>query len=344
VAGTHAVDTLLVSETAAPPVDGPERAATTGPEAPGRDPDPPPDRFVVPLPAPASRLLDGPRLTVARRSPTWHGLTWLKPQPQVNEDECELFVECAVDPDVAVTDGVPSPGLFLLAHLDAVNLGTRTRARHLLTLRVGPGGAVDVAASDVEPPPALAPALRDRDVYLLPAGWLDQCRIVAALKVGPHGDLTPHRRWTDAPVRLLSRGAAHGVPGLPNEVQRWPRGRLQTAAARFIMVRADSPEGLGRWQCLHRQRPPVVPGHRLIEVLVERDGAIDVAGTARALAGLTRVRTILPRLMTDGNEYILPAASYPYVRVEREYVAERRRWRRIRSSTRTLDAWHPEPA
>ncbi|MEU4643332.1 hypothetical protein [Micromonospora sp. NPDC023814] len=345
VAGAHAVDTPLVSEIAAPSVDGPERAATTGPEAPGPDADPPPDRFTVPLPAPASRLIDGPRLTEAQRSPTWHGLTWLKPQPQVNEDECELFVECAVDPDVAVTDGVPSPGLFLLAHLDAVGLGARTRARHLLTLRVGPGGAVDVAASDAEPPPALAPALRDRDVYLLPAGWLDRCRIVAALKVGSHGDLTPHRRWTDAPVRLLSRGAAHGVPGLPDEVQRWPRGRLQTAAARFIMVRADSPEGLGQWQRLHRQRPPVLPDHRLIEVLVDRDRAIDVAGTARALAGLTRVRTILPRLMTDGNEYILPVASYPYVRVEREYVAERRRWRRIRSSAiRTLDAWRPEPA
>ena len=343
--GAHAVNAGLGSGTAVAPVDGPKRAETTGPEAPGREADPPPDPFAVPLPVTTSRFIDGPRLTVAPRSSTWHGLTWLTPQPQVNEEACELFVECAVDPDVAVADGVPSPGLFLLAHLDAVSLSARTRAGHLLALRVGPGGAVDVAASEVEPPPALAPALRGRDVYVLPAGWLDRCRIVAALSVGPHGSLEPDRQWPEAPVHLLCRGAAHGVPGLPNEVQRWPRGRLHTATTRFIMVRADSPKGLGRWQRLHRQRPPALPGHRLIEVLVDRGRAIDVVGTARTLAELPRVRTMLPQLTADSTEHILPIASYPYVRVEREFVAEGREWRRIRPSAfRTLEAWRPEPA
>jgi hypothetical protein len=291
---------------------------------------------------PSSRFIDGPRLTVAERGAAWHGLTWLPQQPQVTEEECELFVECAVDPALAAADGIPSAHLFLLAHLDVLGLAARTRQAYLLVLRVGPGGAVDVGASEVVPPPALADALRTRDVYVLPAGWLDRCRIVGGLQVARGGRLEVPKGFPDLPVTLLSRGAAHGVPGLPNEVARWPSARLRTA---YLLVAENDPgSGLGAWQRLYLRRPPATDGLRLLMIGVERERAIDIAATAAALAALVPVRTILSNLLAAGAHHVLPVASYSYTTVQSEYRADRGRWRQAGLVGHpTLDRWHPAP-
>lgn len=315
--------------------------------SPERDENKPPDDdplYGLAPPVMSSRFIDGPRLTQAPRAAAWHGLTWLPPQPQVNAEQCDLFVESAADPGLAAA-GIPSANLFLLGHLDANRLALRTEHGYLLALRIDPGGAVDVAASEVTPPPALAAALRERDVYVLPAGWLDRCRLVAGLRVVRGGRLLPQNRFVDLPVTLLSRGAAHGIPGLPNEVQRWPHGGLRTTISRYVMVKEDSPDGLGPWQRLHQQRPPAVTGHRLLEVRVGRERAINVANTARALAGLSRVQTTLSQLLADRADHVVPVASYPYTQIEQEFRADRGSWQRIRSGgPRTLDAWCVAPS
>ena len=250
-----------------------------------------------------------------------------------------------VEPASAVEDGIPGP-----AALPPRVTSTRRRSLpgpvppFLLQLRVQPGGAIDIPASEVEPPAPLAAGLRFPDVYLVPAGWLEHSTIVRALAVDPAGRVTSGPDLANAPVHLLSRGAAHGVPGLPDEVQRWPSGRRNITAGRYILVSATMPDGLGRWQRLHRQQPAAMAGHRLVEVTIERDRAIDVAATARALVGLTRVRTILSRLTVDGIDMLLPVASYPHVRIVREFVPERGKWRRLPAPTaKTLEEWPTGP-
>ena len=282
----------------------------------------PPDR--------SSRIFDGPRLTTAAPSVVWHGLTWLPELPHVNEDECELFVACTTDPEFADSVGIPSANLFLLAHLDAARLGERTRDGSLLQLRVGPGGAIDVEASNVEPPPHLLAALRQPDVYVLPAGWLDRCRLVG-LRVVRDGRVEQRKRSPLTPVNLLSRGAAHGVSGLPNEVERWPRGRGVRFTARYVLVEENG-GGLGPWVRLQKPRPPAVAGYRLLRVLVGREQAIDVAATSMALNGLTSIRSSMAELLAAGAELILPVASYPHVRIKSEYRLSRGAWRRVRTS------------
>jgi len=301
-------------------------------------PDRPPDAVASP-PAAPSRFIDGPRLGPAARKDTWHGVAWLPAQPQVNEEACDLYVECHVDPDRVARDGLPTPHLFVAAHLDRDRLAARTLSAFLLRLHVGPGAAVDVAASEAEPPEAAAALLEDADVYLLPAGWLNRCRLVTAYRVDRRGQLAGERRYADAAVTIDSQGAAHGVPGLPDDVVRWPHGPMRSTATRFVTVPRA---GLGSWRPLHRRRPPVQPGHTLLEIRVGRAQAIDVTATHEALRPLPSVRTILPRLSAENVEHLLPATAYPSVTVDAEYHAEPDGWRRARLGGRpTLASWTP---
>jgi hypothetical protein len=290
-----------------------------------------------------SRFIDGPRLMLAARSAPRHAVTWLPSQPHVNEEEFQLYVECVDDPGGAAAKGIACPDLFLLGHLDLARLAARIRDGYILQLRVAAGGAVDVAASEADPPAALAPALNDNDVYLLPGGWLDRSRLVAALRVVQGGQILPQNRFVDAPVNLKSQGGAHGIPGLPNQVERWPRGRVRTAVTRYIMVRENDPDGLGAYQQLHPRRPPAVSGGRLLQVRVGNGRAIDVAATASALAGLTAVRTNVAQLLADGIDVLLPVVSYQSTVIEQEFRADNGDWRRISASRRrTLHGWTPK--
>ncbi|WP_432827572.1 hypothetical protein [Dactylosporangium sp. CA-092794] len=302
----------------------------------------PPEVGVVPPPAGLSRFIDGPRMAPAGRKGAPHGLAWLVAQPQVNQEACELFVECAGDPGRAAAEGIPTPYLFLIAHLDGERLAARTAAEHVLRLHVPEGVAVDVAASDVVPPRSVVGALREPDAYLLPAGWLDRCHLRTGYRVGRGGRLSAERWFNDAPAAIRSLGAAHGVPGLPNDVERWPNGRMRQSVGQYLLVAEDAPDGLGAWQRLHGARPQPVTGHRLLEVRVERQRAIDVAATRAALSGFPAVHTALPQLLADGVEHLLPSVSYRAVAVEHEYHYDDGRWRRSkRPSGMPLDRWSP---
>ncbi|WP_213453686.1 hypothetical protein [Rhizomonospora bruguierae] len=280
-----------------------------------------------------SRFLDGPRVDVAARSTPRHRLGWLPARPQVNQEEFDVVVDCP-EPDRAVREGVPSPRLLLLG-----NLATgRLRPRHpggLLRIRVGAGAAVDVAATEVYPPRALAGALASRDVWLLPAAWLDRCRVVAVVRTDPATG-RPVEEPIDAPVRLTSKGAAHGVPGLPTEIWRWPRLRRVTRYLTIDPARVDND-----WHQLHAARPPAQSGLRLLQVRVERGAAVDVRRTEAALSGLPALRTRLPALRAAGVDHLLPRAAFAAVTVRREFRADGSTWRPVRRPATTLASWRP---
>ena len=186
---------------------------------------------------------------------------------------------------MALTEGVPSPALFLAGYLDREQLAARTAPGHVLRIRVETGGAVDIVASEATPPRENAAALELDDVYLLPVGWLSSCRVTAIYEVSRSGDPVLTREVDGAPLRLAPAGASHGVDGLPEEAQRWPHGRLRSTATRYVLV----PEagGLGPWQRLHAHRPAPRPGPGILAVRVGRGQAIDITATASAMAGLT---------------------------------------------------------
>ena len=293
----------------------------------------------APVTVALSRFIDGPRLEPAGRSAPPHGIAWLPPAPLSNSESFEVYVECAVDPEQALAHGLPSGHLFLLGHLGRDRLAARTSAGHLLQVRVRARGAVDVGACEVAVPRSLAGPLRDNDVYLLPVAWLARCRAVAAIRVD--GALPPSGHGFPEPRPLLVRcvGADHGVPGLPSEVVRWPRGSLRSAVTRFATVPEDA-DGPAPWLRLHRKRPAPASGRRIVQLRVERGRAIDVAATATDLARLTQLRSAAGELVAAGVDVLLPAVCYPYTRVLRAFQGDGKGWQRVRVPRgMSLDGW-----
>ncbi|MER7277824.1 hypothetical protein ABT369_25625 [Dactylosporangium sp. NPDC000244] len=286
----------------------------------------------------SSRFFDGPRIEPVVRGTPPHGISWLPAQPQANSEEFEVHIACPTTPDRMVTDGVPSPHLFLLGHLDQGGLAARTDAEWLVAVRVGPGGAVDVTASEAVVPDRLRAALGHNDVYLLPAAWLSRASLLAAYRVTP-GGVAPPRWLTGRPLRIQSQGAEHGVAGLPNEVVRWPQSSLRTTVSCFVVV-PESPEPLGTWLRLHQHRPAPAAGHRLLELRVGRRAAVDVPATATTLRRLSALRSRAERLTDDGVDLLLPAGSYAQTTILREYRYDAGGWqRRPGAEGQTLAGW-----
>ena len=287
-----------------------------------------------------TRFIDGPRVAAANPVPR-HGLAWLPAQPQTNADEFEVFVACDADPRAAVRAGVPSPDLFLTGHLDAELLAKRSTAAHLLQVHVAPGGAVDLPASELVSPPASAAVLTFSDSYVLPAGWLGRCEIVASYRVTPDRTLVRQSEFTGGPLLLATTGARHGVPGLPTDVVRWPHARLRSGAVRYVLVAEGEP--LGPWQRLYAERPAPSAGSILFSVRLERAQAIDVTATAAKLAGLTAVRSAAPELVAAGVEVLLPAEVYDAVAIRDAWRAEVGAWRKVSTARgRRLGHWAAE--
>jgi hypothetical protein len=286
-----------------------------------------------------TRVIDGPRLMPAAPTPP-HGLAWLPAQPQTNAEQFDLFIACDPDPGAAIMDGVPSPELFLAGHLDAELLAERTTAAHLLQVRVAPGGAIDVVATDVAPPAEIAAMLAHKDVYVLPPGWLSRCEVVATYRVTRDHASVRQSRHAGVPLLLAPAGAAHGVPGLPGSAPRWPHGRIR-GVSRYLVVTDTSP---GRaWVPLVADRPAPSEGAVLVEVRVERNQAIDVAATAAALADLPAVRSPAAQLVASGVDVVLPAGAFATVTVRKAWSGDGDRWReRALGRSQRLDAWLQE--
>lgn len=266
-----------------------------------------------------------------------HGLAWIPAQPQTNAVPFDVFVACDPDPGSAIVDGVPSQEPFLTGHLDADLLAERTTAAHLLQVRVAPGGAIDVAATEVAPPGRLAQVLSPKDVYVLPPGWLTRCEIVATYRITRDHAAVRQSRHTGVPLLLRPVGADHGVAGLPASAARWPHARMR-GVNRFAVVadRSSSPA----WLALLAERPAPTDGADLLELRVERNQAIDVAATAAALAELPAVRSTAAELLAGGVEVLLPAAAFAAVTVRKAWRGDGAAWRETTvDRALRLDAW-----
>jgi hypothetical protein len=245
----------------------------------------------------------------------------------VNAEEIELFVATAWEPRRAVEEGVPSADLFLLGRLDRRRLATEMAHGHLLRVRVTAGGAVDVTATGARPPSELQHLLAPTDVFLLPAAWLERSHAVAGLRVEDDGHTSDVDEFADVPLTLRCMGARHGAKDLPNDVERWPQRRLRAAARMYALISDSEQEPLGDWVELHRRKPSVRAGRRLVELSVGSGRGIDVVATAARLAPLTSVRSRLPELRADGVELILPSRSYSRVMVVRTFEVDGTAWR-----------------
>ncbi len=286
-----------------------------------------------------TRVIDGPPLRLASPVPA-HGLAWLPAQPQTNAEQFDVFVACDPDPGAAIVTGVPSPELFLTGHLDADLLAERTTAAHLLQVRVAPGGAIDVVASDVTPPAEIAPMLAHKDAYVLPPGWLSRCEVVATYRVTRDHASVRQSRHAGVPLLLRPSGAGHGVPGLPASAARWPQARIR-GASRYVLLVEPSPQQ--PWLPLTAEKPSPSDGAVLAEVRVERNQALDVSATAAALADLPAVRSTAAELVASGVEVLLPSGAFPAVTVRKAWRGDGRAWREVSlGRSPRLDAWLQE--
>jgi hypothetical protein len=303
---------------------------TAGPEPPVQVPGPPTDDAGQTESAPGawspsgpSRFLDGPRLETAAPG-QHHGIAWLPVRPQTNAEAFELFVPCPIDPGAAFVHGVPSPVLFLVGRLDRDRLAVDTSASHLLRIAVAPGGAVDPVASEATPPAVFTDWLTPGDAYVLPARWLDRCRVIASFRVVPGREPVPQGRVDRLPVLLAPQGAAHGVDGLPAEAPRWPQYRRRSLVTCYLVIPRDAT--LGPWCALFTDRPSPRGDEWLLAVGVAREQAIDVVAANELLAGLPAVRSSAPRLLERGVTLILPANGYGGTIVDRIWRARGDDW------------------
>ncbi|BCB74992.1 hypothetical protein GCM10022251_75570 [Phytohabitans flavus] len=311
--------TLRMLRAPDPPRSAPRHQAVPADPPPAPPPKKPPAVSLAPFPRP-------PLVVEGRRAPAY-GPAWLPPRQYVNADEFEAFV---VTPGGAwsVADGIPSAELFVVAFLDPKSVPPGS---HLLRVRIGPGGAIPMAALRAHVPARLQHLRGLHEAYLLPAGRLNQVSTMDRFQVEGPGELVPAGESDGVSLRIRCTSSAHSLAGLPNDVRRWPTSGTRRAYALVPATRVPLPRG---WLRLYRQPPPVQVGRLLLDLRVPRDRAIDVWSTADALAPLTRVRSQVERLRMARVELILGSRSYGRVRVRHAYAVDAGRWRRVRQLER----------
>ncbi|SCG33849.1 hypothetical protein [Micromonospora humi] len=276
----------------------------TGDSAPD---DAAPDGPAVAVPAPAPR----PALAMEHRRAARYGPPWLRPGQQVTVTEFEAFVPVDGELERAAAEGVPTPELFLVAHLDPRSAPHRA---DLLRVRIAPGGAIPVQALRSHVPARLQYLLGAPDTYLLPAGRLDRARVRDGFRATDDGRLRPVDGLDGAALRIRSAPAGVSTGGLPHDVSRWPAH----GARRAYALLPERSRGLAPgWLPLARRRPAARAGRLLVELRVPRGRTVDVEATADAVGELPLVRGRAQRLREAGVELILTSRSYDRIQVER---------------------------
>jgi hypothetical protein len=243
-----------------------------------------------------------------------HRVPWLPAVPRTNPDAVELYVWTSVPPEYLPAHGLLTTDVFLLARLDLDRLAHSQRTGWLLCLTVAAGRAVDLLAHARQLPERLLHRVREAsDTYLVPLAWLPDVEVSAVYELDGRGGHARMGSWTGAELTVRFAGADHGVPGLPNDVVRWPTRPGQSRAyltlpedARAMVARLASHPG---WLPLHRRRPNPARGHRLVDVGVDRHRAIDVAATLAVLADAPVVGSSLYGFI--GSDLALPATEFP---------------------------------
>ena len=252
-----------------------------------------------------------PALGLPRRRP--HGIDWLPPRPWTNAAPIELFVWSSYEPMQLAESGLPTADVFLLASSDLVRICRGHRTGHVLRLMIPPGSAVELSAHAEQAPARLQHRVRESwTSHLIPLGWLPEVNVREVSFLDGRAEPGETRPWTGGGLHVRFVGAAHGVPGLPPEVVRWP-ARRQRARAHLtlphnpdiIMARMQAHPG---WLPLYHHTPHVPAGHYLLELDIEQRAAIDVPATLAALAGIP---VGAPSLWSfNGVELVLPARDF----------------------------------
>jgi hypothetical protein len=220
-----------------------------------------------------------------------HGITWLPATPSVNVRPIDVYVWTPLAADQMEAWALPSADLFLLAGQDPLKLADRRRTGYLLRVHVPTERAVELLDHLTDAPAALRQRLRETGgTHLLPLVWLAELRVTARFDLDGQGGVTARRAVDAGALAIRFDGAEHGVPGLPNDVVRWP-GKGQRADARAYLT---VPEGIGShrrlvhrgYLALSRVKPELEEGHRVIEVKVRQRRAVDVPATLDGLGGL----------------------------------------------------------
>ncbi|MGW0504407.1 hypothetical protein [Micromonospora sp. NPDC003241] len=275
----------------------------------------------MPTDQPAGRR---PVLAADPQRPAGYGVSWLTDGLPVNTAPVELYVTAPVPPAEVLAGGIPAAELFLIGRPDLAQAAAGRRGEYLFRARVAPGGAVRVTSLDLHVPADLQHLLAQADAYLLPAGRLDRVRLLAAYSLDRASVSTLEQEFDEpAPVWLRCSGARHGVVGLPNDADRWPRARIGRCYALVPITARALPGG---WLPLHREQPGVRDGHWLVELRVPPRRAIDVAATADRLGDLPLVRSRAPRLRAAGIALALPSRAYPRVTVTRRFRPTAQGW------------------
>jgi hypothetical protein len=261
------------------------------------------------------------------------GPEWLPRGLRVNADPVELFVASATPPKVAVLDGVRSGHLFVVGRLDPCRAADELGRGYLLRVRAEPGAAVDLVASNVRVPEHAAGMFAPNDAFLLPAGWLGRVWVQSGYGIAAGGVLHSFGRLPEAPLTIRAGGASHGVDGLVNEVERWPRKRIGAGTTTaYAIIPPVGGEPVGDGVALRVQIPAVRRDYRLVELRVAAGAGIDVTRSALALKPFPSVRTALGGMLSDDITLILPRGSFASTPVARVFEAAKTGWKPQRTA------------
>ncbi len=249
--------------------------------------------------------------TRAERDGGQHGVAWLPDTPVVNQRALDLYLWTPLASDRVEGWELPAADLFLLAGRDPLRLAERRRTGHLLRLFAAAETAVELDDHLAQAPAVLRQrALDAGSTHLLPVGWLARLRVTARYDLDGRGGVSARRDIDAGALAIRFEGADHGIPGLPNDVVRWPGKGQRTDARSYLTV----PDGDGtRERVVHRghlalmrTKPAIEDGQTVLEVKVRRRAAIDVPATLDALETLPVVGRMHDFV---GLDLLLPAAD-----------------------------------
>jgi hypothetical protein len=242
-----------------------------------------------------------------------HGIDWLPPRPRTNTSPIELFVWSSFEPMQLAGSGLPTSDVFLLASSDLVRMCRSHRTGHVLRLMVAPGGAVELSTYAATVPARMQHRVRQSwSTHVVPLVWLPDVIVREVCYLDGRAEPEETKPWPGGSLPVRFVGAAHGVPGLPNEVVRWP-ARRQHARAHItlpydqntILARMQAYPG---WLPLYCDTPHVPTGHYLLDLDISHRGVIDLPATLAALEG---VPVAAPSLWGfNGVELVLPARDF----------------------------------
>ncbi|HLT11090.1 MAG TPA: hypothetical protein VK028_09815, partial [Micromonosporaceae bacterium] len=220
-----------------------------------------------------------------------HRIAWLPDEPAVNRHEIDLYVWTPTAMADLDTYDLPSADRFLLAGQDPLRLADRRPDGYLLRVQAPEGAAIDLRDHASELPAGVRQALSETGAtHLLPLAWFRDLRVTARYDLDSAGGIRARRDITPGELAIRFEGADHGVPGLPEDVVRWPEKGQRADAPCYLMLPEST--ALDRnivhrgYVALVRRKPALADGHVLMEVKVRKRRAIDVPATLNPLAGL----------------------------------------------------------